>query len=104
MPQPIDFQTEIGRTVAAERIQGAVDRAALAAQQRGASEAQEEQVKTETSVHETPEAQSEHVDEELKRRSPYGRRRRRKGAKDDNQHSDRKKPKGDEGQQLDVTV
>ena len=103
MPQPIDFQTEVGRMVAAERIQSAVDRAALAAQQRSASEAQREQVETETSVHETPETQSEHVDEQLRRRNPYG-RRRRKDAKDDDQGSSHKKPKGEEGHQLDVTV
>ncbi len=50
MPQPIDMQTEIGRTMAAERIQDASARAALLAQQRAQSEEDKVRLTQQTQV------------------------------------------------------
>jgi len=106
MPQPIDFQTEVAKTTAAERIQAIADRASLAAQQREAMEAEERRIHSETEVVQTPEAQSEHVDPELRRRTPYvQRRRKRNSASSEEQDPAPHRPAGDgEGERLDVTV
>ena len=77
MPQPIDFQSEIARTTAAERVQQIVDRASLVGQQRMAHEAEAQRVASETQVHETN-PKSEHVDRDLKRHNPFmGKRKHR---------------------------
>lgn len=105
MPQPVDFQTEIGRTVAAERIQQVVDRGALAAQQRLAQELEEDQFRQENTIHESPETQNEEIDEELKRRNPYAGRRRKRGSKDNPDEQNQSRPHIDgEGERLDVRV
>lgn len=75
MPQPIDMQTEIARVTMADRIQDATSRAALAAQQRAVTEEERLQVQTETAVEETPETQSEHIDEDGRRKAPFVRKR-----------------------------
>lgn len=75
MPQPIDMQTEIARVTMADRIQDATSRAALAAQQRAVTEEEGLQLRAETSVEETPETQSEHVDEDGRRKAPFVRKR-----------------------------
>lgn len=107
MPQPIDFQTEVARTNAADRIQHMAERANLAQQQRASEEAQRLQTAAEQNVQQTPEAQSEHVDEETKRRAPYGKGRGRAGDGDEAEDGNRPHKGGigfDEGQQLDVSV
>ena len=78
MPQPIDMQTELGRTMMAERIQDAATRGALAAQQRAQVEEKKAQALRETQVDETPETQSEHVDEDGRRKNPFVKRRSRR--------------------------
>lgn len=80
MPQPIDMQTEMARATMADRVQQAVDRAAMAAAMRARVEGDGEQVLAETHVGQAPESQSQHIDPELKRRNPYVRRRTRKAA------------------------
>ncbi len=83
MPQPIDPNTELGRAAAAERIQLISDRASLAAQARGATEAADRQLATESQVRETEEKNQE-IDRELRRRSPFmGKRRRKKERRDE---------------------
>jgi len=75
MPQPIDMQTEVARATMADRIQDATSRAALAAQQRAVTEEEGRQVQAETAVEETPETQSEHVEEDGRRKAPFARKR-----------------------------
>ncbi len=105
MPQPVDFPSDVSRTLAAERVQSAIDRSALAAQQRASQELEDKQSQVENSVHETPEAQSEEVDEELKRRAQYDERRRRKkkNGQAEADESPRSRAPG-EGEKLDVRV
>ena len=108
MPQPIDMQTELGRTIMADRIQDAMSRANLAALQRAQLDEEEDRIAKESEVHEAPETQSEHVDEELKRKTPYvGRRRRgRKGEEDDETGSESARRRNSDGEDhiLDVKV
>jgi hypothetical protein len=80
MPQPVDLQTELARTHAADRIQDIAGRASLAAQQRADVAAEEKRLKIETQVNETPETETEHVDPEQKRRNPYAKRRKKRAA------------------------
>lgn len=77
MPQPIDPTTEIGRTMAVERIQQMTTRADLAGQARLASELARQQLAAETEV-DKPEAKSDEVNRDLKRHNPYSGRRKRK--------------------------
>ncbi|HOZ45062.1 MAG TPA: hypothetical protein PLO37_05430 [Candidatus Hydrogenedentes bacterium] len=78
MPQPVDFQTEVGRITAAERIQQIADRTSLAAQQRHAVEEDESRILQETAPHE-PEPKGEEVDREMRRRNPFAGRRQKRG-------------------------
>lgn len=78
MPQPVDFQTEVARQTMVDKILQVADRASLAAQQRLVSEVEQERVQQETQVQQTPQAQSEQIDAEARRRTPYVRRRRRR--------------------------
>lgn len=88
MPQPIDMQTEFARTVMADRVQNAMDRASLAAQQRALTEADEERLDAETQVQETKETENRQLDADGRRRNPYvGRRRRGKGEDEDREDS-----------------
>lgn len=75
MPQPIDMQTELSRSLIAERIQDAAVRSSMIAQQRVQAEQKKTQALKETQVDETPEAQSEHIDEDGRRKNPYVSRR-----------------------------
>lgn len=78
MPQPIDPHTEIGRSMAAERIQQIADRASLAAQSRLAAEVSQDRLQAESQVRQAMQ-KNEEVDRELKRRAPFvGRRAKRK--------------------------
>ena len=78
MPQPIDMQSELGRTMAAERIQDATVRAALLAQQRAQIEAEQQRAAREHVVAETHETESEGVDEDGKGDQPARDAHRRK--------------------------
>jgi len=82
MPQPIDMQTEIARVTMADRIQDATSRAALAAQQRAVTEEEGRQVQAETTVEETPENQSKHIDKDGRRKAPFARKRSKSKKKD----------------------
>ena len=88
MPQPIDPQTEIGRSTAAERIQQIADRASLAAQARAAQDSANTQRSAETQVPHSAPKENE-VDRELRRRNPFvGRRKKRK--QNGQKHNDQK--------------
>ncbi len=103
MPQPIDPNTELGRVTAAERIQQATERAALAAQARQSAESDRERLSAEQQVREMRQ-KSEEVDSELKRRNPYA--GRRKKGKQEQRRDGGRRTRGDDGEehQLDVTV
>jgi len=112
MPQPIDFQTELTRVTAVERLQQYADRQGLNAQQRLAQEIEEQRARAESQVEQTNPKSGE-VEPELKRKNPYMGRRRKKSAKDsehkpDDANQDKPKPPLDEnppgGHSLDVTV
>ena len=75
MPQPVDMPTEVARVTTAERIQQIADRLSLAAQQRVATEEQQNLVDLETTVHQAQPKGAE-VDAEMKRRNPFSKRRR----------------------------
>lgn len=77
MPQPIDPATEINRAAAVERLQQLTSRSDLNAHARNAHALAQQQLDAETHV-ERPEAKSDEVERELKRRNPYlGRRKKR---------------------------
>lgn len=61
MPQPIDMQSELARTLAAERIQDAAVRAAQLAQQRGQIDAEAQRIASERQVTQSKEIESEGV-------------------------------------------
>lgn len=92
MPQPIDPFTELGRVLAAERIQQIADRASLAAQQRAQADQERELVKAEQQVRES-EQKSEEVERELRRRNPFAGRRRKPQARKEPGHA----PHGESG-------
>ena len=110
MPQPIDMQTELGRAIMAERIQDAATRGALASLQREQLEEKKAQALRETQVDETPEAQSEHVDEDGRRKNPFVKRRSRRLKETDYPEHSAKKSGGkrsastDDDHRLDVSV
>ena len=94
MPQPIDMQTEMGRMAMAERIQDAASRATLAAAHRSMMEEDQERREQEAKVDETPETQSEHVDEDGRRKNPFaGRRGKRVADADQSEAETRSKRK-----------
>jgi len=103
MPQPIDLQTELGRLIAADRLQQVADRASLAAQQRVADDVQQQRVGLETQVQQTH-AKSEEVEPEMRRKNPYMGRRRRKPEAETKLEEKPKPPADIEPHQLDITV
>ena len=60
MPQPIDMQTELARTIMADRIQQVAERSAMAAALRNRQLGEDQEALAETQVDDTPESQSEH--------------------------------------------
>lgn len=80
MPQPIDMQTELARTLVAERIQDASARAALLAQQR--AQVEEERVRTAQQAQVTESKQADHreVRDKEEQGEPQERGRKRSGA------------------------
>lgn len=108
MPQPIDMQTELGRTTLAERIQDAAGRVALAAQYRAVHDADEARIRTETQIHEPVETQGDRIREDERRRNPFVRRRRRPGQgvseAAPSVHPSAAKAPDDEAHRFDITV
>jgi hypothetical protein len=105
MPQPIDMQTELARTTLANRIQQVTERATHLAAIRAVAANDEEQILGETQVDESPDAQSEHVDPETKRRNPFVRTRHAKrdsGESHESKPRDRRADSGDH--HFDVSV
>ena len=84
MPQPIDMPSELARTTAVQRVQQAMDRQSIAAQQRAASEMDEQRQAAERQVRETHNKNDE-VEPEGGRRTPYRRRRRHRDGGSDQQ-------------------
>lgn len=85
MPQPIDLQTEVARMTLTERLQDLSGRAALAGIQRDQREEERNRAEAQRAVPDSPEAQSEHVDEDGRRKNPFVGRRRRKDSREDNE-------------------
>ena len=80
MPQPIDMQTELGRTMAAERIQDASARAALLAQQRAQVEEEKVRVAQQTQVGQAQETDNREVHEKEDQGDAQERGRKKKPA------------------------
>lgn len=113
MPQPVDFQTEMGRLSAAERIQQIADRASLAAQARTTEDMEVDRVAAEQQVQETLESESEQsqrVDAESRRKNPFlGRRKKRGKRTKDSAHvfysaDEKERVVDEEGQDFDISV
>ncbi len=105
MPQPIDLQTELARANVAERIQDTSSRLSLAAQQRAQEDAESERVLADTSVKESPENQSESLDEDGRRKAPFVARRRKRQGEGEKAQGAKPRPKNSgEGEHFDVTV
>ncbi|NIA15968.1 MAG: hypothetical protein GWP08_18040 [Nitrospiraceae bacterium] len=106
MPQPIDLPTELARTTAVERVQQAVDRQALAGQQRAAAEIDEQRQAAERQVREMHN-KNEEIEPENRRRTPYRRRRRHRGEDSEEQaaSSEHRAPLADgEEHHLDISI
>lgn len=104
MPQPIDLPTEVARTTQVERIQQIADRTSLAAQQRLAAEVDEDRVQVEQNVNETPDSNTEGLDRDGRRRTPYVARRKQR-ATEETPETERR-PRGSDGEphRFDVSV
>jgi len=101
------MQTELSRSVMAERIQDAAMRNSMIAQQRDQAEQKKMQALRETQVDETPEAQSEHIDEDGRRKNPFVGRRRRRDSKSNVSHTPRSAGSAaaeDNDRNLDVSI
>ena len=94
----------------AARIQDAATRGVLAALQREQVEEKEAQAVRETQIDETPETQSEHVDEDGRRKNPFARRRSRRRKETDASESSARSTRGkpaartDDDHRLDVSI
>lgn len=90
----------------AERIQDAAVRSSLVAQQREQAEQKKTQALRETQVDKTSEAQSEHIDEDGRRKNPYLTRRRRgsKGKVSVTSRAAERAPFEDADHNLDVSI
>ncbi len=104
MPQPIDMQSELGRTLAAERIQDAAVRATLLAQQRAQVDAERQRAAREHEVAQTHETESEGVDQDGRGKQPPPRRGRSATTKPAQPDAPRTARDSGEGHTLDVTV
>ncbi len=80
MPQPIDMQTELARTLVAERIQDASARAALLAQQRAQVEEERVRATQQTQVSESKQADNREVRDKEEHGEPQERGRKRNSA------------------------
>jgi hypothetical protein len=104
MPQPIDMQSELGRTMAAERIQDAAARAALLAQQRAQIDAEQQRAAREQVVAETHETENEGVNEEGKGKQREREQRPSRRLHERTGHAPRPSASSGEDHTLDVTV
>lgn len=105
MPQPIDMQSELGRMMAAERIQDAAARAAILAQQRAQLDAEQQRAARERVVAETHETESEGVNQDGRGdQSARDRRRSRKDAQASETQARRPVASSGEDHTLDVSV
>ncbi len=106
MPQPVDFQTEVAKTTAAQRVQEITERASLASQLRGAAEAKENRASIETQVQQTAESGHAGVDADGRRKNPFVGRRAAKRLPDGEPEQDTKKRQtvDGEGTVLDVSI
>ena len=90
MPQPIDLQTELARITTMERVQQISDRLSLAAHQRMADQAGQQQVDAETQTQQA-EQKSDEVDRDLRRHTPHGERRGAGSDRDGQRQEDKPK-------------
>ncbi len=94
----------------AARIQDAATRGTLAALQREQVKEKEAQALRETQVDKTPETQSEHVDEDGRRKNPFVKRRSRRRKETGGSESSVKDTRGkravstDDDHRLDVSI
>jgi hypothetical protein len=79
MPQPIDMQSELARSLLADRVQDVASRASVLGQLRVSNETERQRRAAETSTQETARAQSEHIERDGKRQHPFARRRSKSG-------------------------
>ena len=77
MPQPVDMQTELARTLLAERL-GDGMRASLQGLHRAQIEAERERLRAETEIRESARAEAEAVKADQRKRDNEGSRRRRR--------------------------
>ena len=77
MPQPVDMQTELARTLLAERL-GDGMRGSLQGLHRAQTEAERERSRTETEIRESARAEAEAVKADQRKRDDQGSRRRRR--------------------------
>jgi len=103
MPQPVDPNTEFGRMTAAERIQEISGRANIAAQLRLAAEAAAAQNRADTEVVET-DAKTDELEQETKRRNPFGGKRRRGSGKDGERREQTRRPDDNDPHHIDIKV
>ncbi len=106
MPQPIDVQTELARVTTMERVQQISDRLSLAAHQRTSDQAEKQQVNAETQTQQT-EHKSEQVERDLRRHTPYGRRKQHGGDQPDPEEPAKPAPMppaAREEHQLDISI
>ncbi len=81
MAQPIDIQTELGRTTLAERVADIQGRLTVAAQQRAHSDALETRAAAETTVGHAHQAEKRELEPDGRRQNPFVSRKRKKAAK-----------------------
>jgi hypothetical protein len=104
MPQPVDFQTEVAKTTAAQRVQDIADRAAMLAQQRLAAEERRNEAQAESRVGEAPETEHGDIREDGRKKGREDARRQRKRAQADASPDTPAGPGPDGEHQLDVSV
>jgi hypothetical protein len=92
MPQPVDMQSEVMRTMLAERLQEAA-RAQLAALELARRQEEAARLRRETQVTETGDADGEHM--------PVRERKHRQGS---GRHGKRRPPRDPDDHRLDVSV
>ena len=93
MTQPIDMQTELGRTMAAERIQDASARAALLAQQRAQVEEDKMRFAQQTQVGQAEQTGNREVREKEEREAQERARKRKPAAQASSEEAASAKPR-----------
>lgn len=115
MPQPVDFQSEVAKVDAVQRMQELADRASLVARQRQTSSEEDNRVRAETEVQQTTPSENLRVTADGRRRNPFvGRRRRRRSQPEQEAEGKERHPPSsaedgtpqdrEEGRRLDITV